>query len=337
MKNIWYLFLRTYAQLGFFFFYKKIKVTGKENIPFDKPVMFVSNHPNALIDPLLVATTNHRTTYFFTRAAVFKPGLVDWFMRSANMLPVYRIRDGLSTVKKNEAIFEFSFTLLKEKLALLIFAEGSHSLERRVRPLSKGFTRVVFGALEEYPDLDIAIVPIGINYNSPTEYGSKVSLIYAPPIYVNNFRSEDPNIQAIELTKATSDALKEIVCHIEDPDFDTSVIDKDEYLNPVEFNEKLMTGNLNSVPNNTGKRFNFFGLLFKLNSFLPLLFWKKKQKEIEEEEFIATYKYSIGITVFPIIYVLQAIILGAFFGKTMAWIYLISSLAVALIYVKTKK
>ncbi|MFD1315586.1 1-acyl-sn-glycerol-3-phosphate acyltransferase [Namhaeicola litoreus] len=336
MKSIWYLFLRTYAKLGFFFFYKKIIVKGTENIPANKPIMFVSNHPNALIDPLLVATTNHRTIYFFTRAAVFKPGLVEWFMRSANMLPVYRIRDGISTVKKNEAVFEYSFTLLKEKLALLIFAEGSHSLERRVRPLSKGFTRVVFGALEEYPDLDIAIVPIGINYNSPTQYGSKVSLLYSPPIYVNDFRSEDPNIRAIELTKATSDALKKIVCHIEDPDFDASSIDTEEYLDPVEFNQKLSSGNLKRVPNIKKRQFNFFGVLFKINSFLPLLFWKKKEKEIEEAEFIATYKYSIGITAFPIVYLIQALILGAFFGKEIALLYFIASLLVALIYVKTK-
>lgn len=337
MKSIWYLFLRTYAGLGFFFYYKKIKVSGTENIPKDKPIMFVSNHPNALIDPLLIAVTNRRTTYFFTRAAVFKPGLIEWFMRSANMLPVYRIRDGLSTVKKNEAVFEFSFALLKEKLALLIFAEGSHSLERKVRPLSKGFTRVVFGSLEKYPDLDIAIIPVGINYSSPTEYGSKVSLTYAAPIWVNEFRMEDPNLQASELTKATSDSLKKIVCHIEDPDFDTSIIDEDEYLDPVAFNRKLISGDLKKAPRDQRKSYHVFEILFKINSFLPILFWKKKEKEIDEAEFIATYKYSIGITAFPITYLIQALLLGHFFGYEFAWIYLITSFLVALFYVKTKK
>ncbi len=336
MKSIWYLFLRTYAQLGFFFYFKKIIINGTENIPKNKPIMFVSNHPNALIDPLLVATTNHRTTYFFTRAAVFKPGLIEWFMKSANMLPVYRIRDGLSTVKKNEAVFEFSFSLLKENLALLIFAEGSHSLERKVRPLSKGFTRVVFGSLEKYPDLDIAIIPVGINYSSPTKYGSKVSLIYAPPIWVNEFRFEDPNVQANELTRAATDSLKKIVCHIEDPDFDTSIIDENEFLDPVRFNRKLTTGDLQLTPHKKAKRFNIFGILFKINSFLPILFWKKKEKEIDEAEFIATYKYSIGITAFPVTYIIQAIILGYFFRGEIGWIYLIVSFIVALLYVKTK-
>ena len=56
MKDIWVNFVKSYIRLGLFFYYKKIKVVGKENIPKDSAVLFVSNHQNALIDPLIIGT-----------------------------------------------------------------------------------------------------------------------------------------------------------------------------------------------------------------------------------------------------------------------------------------
>ena len=56
MVNIWYQFMKHYIKLGFFFYFKKIKHYGKENIPKKGAILFVSNHPNALIDPLLIKT-----------------------------------------------------------------------------------------------------------------------------------------------------------------------------------------------------------------------------------------------------------------------------------------
>ena len=76
MKTLWYYFMRTYVSLAFAFYYKKILVMGKSNIPKKKAVMFVSNHPNALIDPLLVATHSSRIIHYLTQAAAFSKGVL---------------------------------------------------------------------------------------------------------------------------------------------------------------------------------------------------------------------------------------------------------------------
>ena len=40
---------------------KKIIVNGKENIPKKGAVLFIVNHPNGLIDPLIITTNNPDT------------------------------------------------------------------------------------------------------------------------------------------------------------------------------------------------------------------------------------------------------------------------------------
>ena len=107
MKNIWYNFIRSYIKLGLFFYTKKIKVVGKKNIPKKGAVLFAVNHPNGLLDPLLVTTTATRNTHYLVRAAVFKKPLVKKFLATLNLMPIYRIRDGVKELF-NKRFFKYS-------------------------------------------------------------------------------------------------------------------------------------------------------------------------------------------------------------------------------------
>ena len=100
--------LRQYLKLGMFFYYKRFTVHGQENIPKEGSVIFLPNHRNMLIDPLLVAVTTRRLPTFLTRSDVFKKGLIDKALRFLGMLPIYRIRDGYASLKRNQAIFDLS-------------------------------------------------------------------------------------------------------------------------------------------------------------------------------------------------------------------------------------
>ena len=97
-----------------------------------------SNHPNALIDPLLVATNSSRIIYYLTQAAAFTNStFVRTILSASNMLPVYRVRDGIGSKKLialNEQTFNQCHDILHNKKALLVYAEGSHNIRRKVRP-----------------------------------------------------------------------------------------------------------------------------------------------------------------------------------------------------------
>ena len=94
------------------------------------------------------------------------------------MLPVYRIRDGKDSIAKNQEIFEACYEIFAKGESVLIFPEGNHGLPRRVRPLSKGFTRIAYGFLDKYPDRALYIVPIGLNYTNILRPFRDVSLYY---------------------------------------------------------------------------------------------------------------------------------------------------------------
>ena len=73
-------------------------------------------------------------------------------------MPIYRIRDGVQQLGKNQEIFEQCFSILNKQKALMIFPEGSHNRKRTIRPLSKGFTRILYGTLEKYLELNLLLL-----------------------------------------------------------------------------------------------------------------------------------------------------------------------------------
>ena len=87
------------------FYFRKIKIYGLENIPKEGGVLFSPNHQGAFLDPLLVGCNIPKRVTSLTRSDVFG-GPFQWFLDALSMLPVYRIRNGYASLKKNEAIFE---------------------------------------------------------------------------------------------------------------------------------------------------------------------------------------------------------------------------------------
>ena len=120
MRNLFLFLVRVYLRIGLFFYYRRIKSVGKENIPNNKPVMVLGNHQNALIDPLLLAKDFNTYAYYLTRAGVFKKNFVSKLLALFNMLPVYRIRDGWSNLTQNNAIFEQCKHILNAKKTLVL-------------------------------------------------------------------------------------------------------------------------------------------------------------------------------------------------------------------------
>ena len=54
VSQLWFRFVRFYVQLGLYFYAKKIRVVGIKNVPKKGAVLFAVNHPNGLLDPLII-------------------------------------------------------------------------------------------------------------------------------------------------------------------------------------------------------------------------------------------------------------------------------------------
>lgn len=339
-----YQLVKTYFKIGIFCYFKKIKVTGIKNIPKKGAVMFISNHPNALLDPLLIGLTNKRKSNFLARAGVFKNKYIIRFFTMMKMLPIYRIRDGWASLSKNEAIFETCYDLLHSEEAIVIFAEGSHNIKKRIRPLSKGFTRILFGTLDKYPQLPITIIPVGINYTSSQNFPSQVALHYGKPINVADFYIKNIQKQNVDtLKEAVSNSLKKLTVHISDQLNYPSIKNnldylKVDYLHPNKTNTILHNLDCNTLTKKPLiKQINWLYplyLLIILNSLIPWFLWKKASKSIKEVEFKGTFRFAFIITIFPLFYLFQSILIALIFEESWHWYYLSFSFLSGLFYVK---
>ncbi len=190
MRFLWWSLLKFWVKLAIKLFYRRIEINGVDTYPKEGPVLLAPNHQNAFMDALIPAVFAPKPIHFLVRADVFKPGFADAFLRSLNMMPVYRQRDGINNLNKNDQVFEECFKILREGGTLLIFPEASHLGERRLRPLSKGFTRILFGALEDHDHLHIKVVPLGLNYSSYHESQSRLIVNWGAPLSVSDYYSE---------------------------------------------------------------------------------------------------------------------------------------------------
>lgn len=81
----------------------------------------------------------------------------------------------------------------------LFFSEGSHRINCRVRPLRKGFTRVVLETFERYPKMHLQLVPVGLNYWQSEKFGDRASLNFGNPIDLTTDANTNTNERIVNL------------------------------------------------------------------------------------------------------------------------------------------
>jgi 1-acyl-sn-glycerol-3-phosphate acyltransferase len=205
-----------------FGFYRKIEVQNYDKVPRNKPVILAGNHQNALLDALNVvgARNRHRQITFLTRSDVFNHPLKDFMINRLKMLPIYRQRDGVDVIKKNEEIFQICVDRLSNNEVVLIFPEGNHARVRRVRPLKKGIARIAFQAAEQNDfDLDLYIVPVGIHYENALKFHNDLLVNFGDPIplteYYDTYQS-NPRRALVNVVQEVRKGMSEVVIHIMD-------------------------------------------------------------------------------------------------------------------------
>jgi 1-acyl-sn-glycerol-3-phosphate acyltransferase len=183
-----YEILKKVTGISFHLFFKKMCVTGRENIPQTGRIIFAANHQNALLDALAIIFTNKYQTVYLARADLFRNPVSARIMRFLKIMPVYRLRDGKDSMGGNEDTFDIAASLLASGGCIGIMPEGNNHQHKRLRPLKKGFGRIAFRA-EELNDSDegIKIVPVGLNYGNISGFLGELVVNYGKPIEVAGF------------------------------------------------------------------------------------------------------------------------------------------------------
>ena len=345
MKGLGYYFVKVCVKFALHLYCGKIKVFGLDNIPQSKPVLFLPNHQNALIDVLLIAIDWNRKPYFLTRSDVFKGAFLKGVFNFAQMIPIYRIRDGRESLKNNQAVFDTCAELLVMNEAVVMFPEANHNLKRRVRLLSKGFTRVLFNALERNPDLDIRLVPVGLNYKNAPAFPDAVALYYGKDIAVQElYDPEDLIASILRIKNAVSESLKTLTTHIESEELYEDIVGRLDtmgvnYLDPKSVNSTIRNldtlENENKTTSKSGVVSKLLKGVFTVLNFPILLLWRTKVKpKVPEPEFMGTFRFAFAFLTYPIYFGVLLILLALFWSFSVAAAIVFALFAFNYIYVR---
>jgi glycerol-3-phosphate O-acyltransferase / dihydroxyacetone phosphate acyltransferase len=225
-------------------YFRHVEVVGLEHVPLKTPVIFVLNHPNALVDPAFLLCLAPRRISFLAKAPLFRMPVLGYFVRTLDCLPVHRHQDEGSDVSRNREMFAAARALLSRGGTIGICPEGVSHDEPRLRPIKTGAARIALGAVSSGevqlanaggadntktgPSanaggsdkcVDLKIVPAGLYYTSKTTFRSAALLYFGLPIEVEPVELEadgnPPRAAVRELSNKIERSLRAVILDAE--------------------------------------------------------------------------------------------------------------------------
>lgn len=203
-------------------YYPELALTGTPP-PARGPVIFVLNHPNGLLDPMVLRVAVGRPVRFLAKSTLFGNPLGRLAMEAFGSVPVYRAQDGGETVEvsratANERTFARCRALLAQGEAMALFPEGVSHSDPQLRPLKTGAARIALSAEREHEGLGLVVVPIGLGYEHKATFRSRVLLVVGEPLRAADYLDEhrrDERAAAEHMTTDIKARLDEVVLQAE--------------------------------------------------------------------------------------------------------------------------
>jgi glycerol-3-phosphate O-acyltransferase / dihydroxyacetone phosphate acyltransferase len=142
--------------------------------------VFVANHTNALIDPILVLVDAPCDVSPLAKSTLWRiPGL-RWLLDSADAVPVVRRRDDPSKASgSNDAMFEKVAEHLGVGGNILVFPEGTSHNEPKLLRLKTGAARMIELASRR-GGLDLTFQAVGLEFDDRATFRSRAVVAYGP-------------------------------------------------------------------------------------------------------------------------------------------------------------
>ena len=93
VQGLVYRVLVAFLRLVTRVFFRTVEVVGQDHVPKAGPVIFVGNHPNSLVDPVVLSTTCGRRVRFAARDGLFASPFLRPILWALGSVPIKRRQD----------------------------------------------------------------------------------------------------------------------------------------------------------------------------------------------------------------------------------------------------
>ena len=200
-------------------YYPRIEISHEERIPQAGPVLLCANHPNSLVDPVIIGIASKRPVRFLAKAPLFDMPVIGGVMRALGMIPAFRGSDDAKQVRRNMESLDVGAKALIEGSAVGIFPEGKSTDEVHVDMVRSGAARMALQAVEGGAH-GLQVIPVGINYEHKARSRSSIWIQVGEPIDASEILAQhDGNERKARrnLTAELESRLKDVVVHLDEP------------------------------------------------------------------------------------------------------------------------
>ena len=216
-----YAVVRGVARFWLWFFWTRVDVRTPERVPPSGPVLLCINHPNNLIDSLLVGAVLSRKVHYLATADLFRNPLVARFLRACGAVPVYRKQDDPARMDRNADAFSACFALLERDRVIGIYPEGTTHSEARVQRIKTGAARMALEYEARRPatgGAPLVLVPVGLTFEARKAFRGRVRLSFGEPVSVAGYLAayRDDPVKAVDaLTTSIQWAMEAEIVHVD--------------------------------------------------------------------------------------------------------------------------
>ena len=179
MSGLWH---RTLHRFVVRLFFDRVTVLGAENLPAGGPALLLGLHRSGAVDGFVYHVPAPQAVFMIS-VQLLRSMLGRIFFSGIGVARD-KDRDGGKSPDAravNARGMEQCLELLRRGGTLCVLPEGTSSLGPRHLPFKSGAAHVAFDYLAA-PGRPLAIVPMGIHYEAPTEFRSRVEVVIGKPI-----------------------------------------------------------------------------------------------------------------------------------------------------------
>jgi 1-acyl-sn-glycerol-3-phosphate acyltransferase len=223
--------LRATTGIALRWFYRDVTVRHADRIPSGTtPVLLAVNHPNALVDALLIGWMLPRRLTITAKATLFEHPVVGWLLHIAGVVPLRRASDerqrlaaqagdkagatqptGQPDQARNLDAFRAILERLEQGGAVLIFPEGKSHDQPELAPLRTGPARIALQAQAEGRVRSLTILPIGLVFEQKEAPRSRVLIDVGHPIDVTQWMATTGETAGVKtLTEEIDRRLRDV-------------------------------------------------------------------------------------------------------------------------------